>query len=296
MTLRIAPLHPSFAAEIGGLDLSSRPGDAAPLGEATARALREALRAHRLLVFRDQRLSPAGQVAFTRAFGAPELHAVAGLRSPGRPEVVVEADGADGHGAFGLGDLRWHADLSWTPRPNRVSALHARSLPPAGGGATLFADQCAAFERLDPWLAHRAQFLEAERDPALRFADGGGAGPARETPPPPVVAHPVVRVDPDTGRWGLFVDDDTTTRLLGVPEPEATRLLRRLRAAATDPAVTYRHAWRPGDLVLWDNHAVLHRAEPRAAGQGWRLRRTMAAAAGRPYGPAAVAQPWVVAG
>jgi len=294
MAIRITPLHPLFAAEVGGLDLSLRFGESAPFGGATARALREALRAHRLLVFRDQRLSPAEQVAFTRAFGAPELHAVAALRSPGRPEIVLEAGRADGHGGFGLGDLRWHADLSWTPRPNRVSALHARALPSAGGGATLFADQCAAFDRLDPWLAHRALFLEAERDPALRFVDGG-AGPAEGASPPPV-AHPVVRVDAETGRRGLFVDEDTTTRLLGVPQPQADRLLQRLRAAATDPAVTYRHAWRPGDLVVWDNHAVLHRAEPREAGQGWRMRRTMAAAAGRLYGPAAVVQPWVVAG
>jgi len=294
MAIRIAPLHPLFAAEVGGLDLSLRFGASAPFGEAAARALREALRAHRLLVFRDQRLTPAEQVAFTRAFGAPELHAVAGLRSPGLPEIVLEADRANGHEGFGLGDLRWHADLSWTPRPNRVSALHARALPPAGDGATLFADQCAAFDRLDPWLAYRAQFLEAERDPALRFVDVG-AGPVGGASPPPV-SHPVVRVDPETGRRGLFVDEDTTTRLLGVPEPEGTKLLQRLRAAATDLAVTYRHAWRLGDLVVWDNHAVLHRAEPRVAGQGWRMRRTMVAAAGRLYGPAAVAQPWVVAG
>lgn len=277
MALDLAPLHPLFAAEARGLDLSR------PLPDAALRALREALRAHRLLVFRDQRLSPADQVALTRRLGAPELHAVAGLRLPGRPEIVLEADaGGDG---FGPGDLRWHADLSYTPRPNRVSALHAESLPPSGG-ATLFADQCAAHDRLDPWLAHRVQFLEAERDPALRSAAG-------EALPP--VAHPVVRVDPETGRRGLFVDEDTTARLLGVPEREAGRLLRRLRDAATDPAVTYRHAWRPRDLVVWDNHAVLHRAEPRPAGEAWRMLRTMVAGA-RPYGPAAVTQPWVVAG
>jgi taurine dioxygenase len=109
------------------------------------------------------------------------------------------------------------------------------------------------------------------------------------------VAHPVVRVDPETGRRGLFVDEDTTTRLLGVPEPEAATLLRRLCAAAADPAVTYRHAWRPQDLVLWDNQAVLHRAEPRTEGHAWRMHRSMAAGS-RPYGPAAVVQPWVMAG
>lgn len=286
MTLRTAPLHPLFAVEVDGLDLSS------PLEDEALRAVRDALRAHRLLVFRDQRLSPAAQVAFTRRLGAPALHAVAGLRLPGRPEIVLEAGAsgaADGRG-FGPGDLRWHADLSWTTAPNRVSALHAQALPP-GGGATLFADQCAAHDRLDPWLAHRVQFLEAERDPVLRLA------PDDEMlePMPPAVAHPVVRVDPETGRRGLFVDEDTTARLLGIPEGEGERLLRRLRAAATDAAVTYRHGWRPGDLVAWDNHAVLHRAEPRAAGEAWRMHRTMVAG-GRPFGPAAVAQPWVVAG
>ena len=290
MTLRITPLHPLFAAEVDGLDLSLRFGASAPFGEATARALRDALREHRLLVFRGQRLSPAEQVEFTRAFGAPELHAVADLRSPGWPEVVPEGDGAGVRGGFGLGDLRWHADLSWTPQPNRVSALHARTLPPAGGAATLFADQCAAFDRLDPWLAYRVQFLDAEHDPARRLPESGAAGAALP------VAHPVVRVDPDTGRRGLFVDEDTTTRLLGVPDPEGAGLLHRLLDAATDPAVTYRHAWRPGDVVVWDNHAVLNRAEPRAAGPDWEMRRTMAAAAGRPYGPAQVTQPWVVAG
>lgn len=281
MILDLAPLHPLFAAEVRGLDLSR------PLPDAPLRALREALRAHRLLVFRDQRLSPADQIALTRRFGAPALHAVPGLRLPGRPEIVLEAgpNGGNGQDGFGPGDLRWHADLSWTPRPNRVSALHAESLPPSGG-ATLFADQCAAHDLLDPWLAHRVQFLEAERDPALRSAANGA---------PPPVAHPVVRVDPETGRRGLFVDEDTTARLLGVPEPEASRLLGRLRDAATDPAVTYRHAWRPRDLVVWDNHAVLHRAEPRPAGEAWRMLRTMVEGA-RPYGPAAVTQPWVVAG
>jgi taurine dioxygenase len=285
MILRITPLHPLFAAEIGGLDL------ALPLAEASLRALREALQAYRLLVFRDQHLAPSDQVAFTRRFGAPVLHAMPCTQLPGQPEIVLETDAADSRRPFGLGDLRWHADLAYTAQPNRVSALHAQSLPPAGG-ATLFADQYAAHDRLDPWLAYHVQFLEAEHDPALRLVNSmAGAVPG----PLPPVAHPVMRVDPEIGRRGLFVDEDTTTHLLGVPEPEATTLLRRLCAAATDPAVTYRHAWRPHDLVLWDNQAVLHRAEPRAEGHAWRMHRSMVAGS-RPYGPAAVVQPWVMAG
>lgn len=282
MTLHLAPLHPLFAAEVGGLNL------AAPLPDAALWALQGALRAYRLLVFRDQRLTPAEQVAFTCRLGAPALHVVAGAQLPGQPEVVLETDTEGGQpGGVGLGARRWHADLSYTPWPNRVSALHAQDLPPAGGTATLFADQCAAHDRLDAWLAHHVQFLEAEHDLSRRTGNGTGALPP--------VAHPVVRVDAETGRRSLFVDEDTTTRLLGLPEPEAARLLHRLHAAATDAAVTYRHDWRRGDLVLWDNQTVLHRTEPAAAGQSWRMHRTMVAGS-RPFGPAAVMQPWVMAG
>jgi taurine dioxygenase len=282
MTLHVTSLHPLFAAVVGGgLDL------AAPLPDATLRTLQEALGAYRLLVFRDQHLTPAGQVAFTRGLGAPALHVVAGAQLPGQPEVVLETDTAEGRPGLGLGARRWHADLSYTPWPNRVSALHAQDLPAAGGTATLFADQCAAHDRLDAWLAHHVQFLEAEHDISRRTGDGPGALPP--------VAHPVVRVDAETGRRSLFVDEDTTTRLLGLPEPEASRLLHRLHAAATDEAVTYRHAWRQGDLVLWDNQTVLHRTEAVAVGQPWRMHRTMVAG-GRPFGPGSVMQPWVMAG
>ena len=118
MTLSTTPLHPLFAVEVIGLDLSLPFGASAPFGEATTRALREALRAHRLLVFRGQRLSAAEQVAFTRTFGAVDLHAVAGLRSAEQPEIVLEPGvGAAGPDGFGLGDLRWHADQLGRPGP-----------------------------------------------------------------------------------------------------------------------------------------------------------------------------------
>ena len=84
-------------------------------------------------------------------------------------------------------------------------------------------------------------------------------------------------------------------RLLGAPEEEAERLLARLLAAATDPAVVFRHRWRPGDLLLWDNALLLHRVEATAPGEVIRLHRS-AVSGERPVGPISVAQPWVVAG
>ena len=93
----------------------------------------------------------------------------------------------------------------------------------------------------------------------------------------------------------LFVNEGTTTRLLGAPEEEAARLLPRLLAAATDPAVVHRHRWREGDLLLWDNALLLHRVEAAAPGDVIRLHRS-AVSGERPVGPISVAQPWVVAG
>ncbi len=264
--LRRLPLQGGFGAEIRDLDLS------APLGDGTLGMLRNALAEDRLLLLRDQRLTPAQQVALTRRLGPAQAHPLDGA---GVSELLIESGRVE--------DAAWHADLAYVAAPNRFSILQVADMGPVSGGIA-FADQRAAHDRLDPWLAHAIEYLEIEHDPARlgTFAL-------------PRVTHPLVRVDPATGRRSLFVDARTVDRIPGVSTAESARLLGRLRDAATAPEVTWRHAWRPGDVLLWDNHALLHRIEAGPAGRAPRLLRSMVAG-GPVLGPAATTTPWVVAG
>ncbi len=268
-SLSLMPQHPLFGAAVEGLDLS------APLADAQLAEIRAALRRHLVLVFRRQALDPAALLAFTARLGAPQRHPLAGLALPTLPEVVVEAQDGDDR------DLHWHADLTWTEAPSRVSALAACDA--VDGRVTEFANQVAAWQRLNPWLRDRIEFLEVEH--AHPRGAAAGLGPT---------IHPLVRVDPETGQRALLLDAGTARRVIGVPKAESEDLLHRLLAAATHPAIVLRHAWQDGDVVLWDNRAVLHRARITRPHSG-RLLRAMVRGA-RPLGPAALAMAWVSAG
>jgi taurine dioxygenase len=239
-------------------------------------ALRAGLRTHLVVVLPGAAPTPEAQLALTARLGAPVRHPLDRLRLPGRPEVVLEQPGDDDR------DTLWHADLTWAAEPAGFSALAAFGMA-AGAGevATEFASGVAAYDRLDPWLRERIEFLEAEHDHPRRRAAGL----------PPAI-HPLVRLDPETGRRSLLLDSGTARRVVGLPRAEGEDLLHRLHAVATHPAIVLRHHWRPGDLVLWDNRSVLHRACFTAAA---RLHRTMVGGA-RPIGPRQLAIPWVSAG
>ncbi len=259
---RFTPLPPRFGAVVDGLD------PAMDMPEASIRALRAALRGHLVLVFRDAALTPEAQVAFTARLGALARHPLAGLLLPARPEIVLETPAADGR------DVLWHADLSWAAEPNRVSALAAGE----ARGVTEFANEVAAYERLDPWLRDRIEYLEVEHD-----------HPRREAAGLPRPVHPLVRVDLETGRRALMLDGGTARRIIGVTGEESDDLLHRLLAIATHPAIVLQHAWRRGDLVVWDNRCVLHRS------LGATLLRTMTRGT-RPIGPRETVTAWVSAG
>lgn len=259
--MQITPLHPAFAAEVTGLDL------AAPLDAPTLEVLHDAFLEHAVLLFRGQRLSAEAQSAFAAGLAAVEAPLLDRRSMLLPPALRVVAGIPEGEAPPGAA---WHADHTHEAEPSLACLAHA----PAGEASGIaFADQRAALALLPPGLRRRAEELRAEHAHHGRLAE-----------------HPVVRSHPVTGEGALFVNPAFTRRILNLPSGESARLLAALFAAATAPAVTWHHAWQPGDLILWDNRAVLHTGAPAEALQRVRIEGD------RPLGLRALEMPWVVAG
>jgi len=260
-TLQIRPLPGSFAAEVLGLDLDR------PLDDASFARLHRAHLAHPVLVFRDLRITPAQQVAFSRRFGPLQIHVLHQFQLPGHPEILVVSNIVENGQPQGLGDAGhyWHSDLSYVAKPSLGSMLLAQELP-SEGGDTLFADQHAAWDALPPELQQRVRHLQAEHSYLAKYEELRARSPWRPKLSAEQIAqvrpsvHPVVRRHPETGRLGLFVSEHFTTRIVGLPEAESRALLDQLFAHSTRPEFQYRHVWREGDMVFWDNRSVLHLA------------------------------------
>ncbi|WP_426955702.1 TauD/TfdA dioxygenase family protein [Muricoccus radiodurans] len=270
----IRALHPHFAAEAVGYDLSE------DLDGAAFAALRDAFERHSVLVIRDQDITPAEHVRFSRRLGPLEIHVMRQFTLPDHPEVLRVSNEREEGRPVGLADAGryWHSDLSYLAEPSLGSGLLARRLP-SQGGDTLFASQHLAYDNLPESLRQRLHGLWAEHSYPYRAdiqSARSGRPPlsdAQRAAVPPVI-HPVVRRHDATGRPALFVNEGFTTRILDLPDAESRELLDILFAVATDDAVTYRHAWRPGDLVLWDNRAVQHLATPYPEGETRIMHRT----------------------
>ena len=154
----------------------------------------------------------------------------------------------------------FHTDDSFSECPAAATVLHARELPSSPGGATCFLDMRATYWLLDPELRRRLFGLRA-----VNAYNNRGAFPERVSAEGPLeelvdVAHPIVRRHPLTGDPAIYIDLDRATRVEGLPEAEGRDLLRSLQELAEDSAPRYEHAWRPNDVVIWDNALVQHRA------------------------------------
>ena len=259
--LQIRPLEEALGAEVLGLDL------ARPLPDDDVARIRQAHLDHHVLVFRDQRITPAQQVDFSRRFGPLQIHVLRDFQLPGHPEVLVVSNIKEDGKPIGLGDagVFWHSDLSYKEKPSLGSLLHAQELP-AEGGDTLFANQHRAYEALPKALKDLVEPLVAEHTYVARYEELRARNPYR----PPLtqrqldevkpVVHPVVRTHPETGRKALFVSEHFTTRIVGLPEDESRAVLHELFARSILPQFVYRHRWRPHDMVFWDNRSVMHLA------------------------------------
>jgi taurine dioxygenase len=261
MTLALRKVSPILGAEVKGIDLS------APVAPETIEELTQAVAEYGVLVFPDQHLPPEQHLRFTRRFGPLEEHVLSDALLPGHPEIyvlsnVVENGKPQGRSYAGT---YWHSDLSYVKEPSLGSMLYALEVPEVGGD-TLFASMYRAYETLSRGLQRLLEGLEAVHDFAhadkLYFSkrtDGGQLTAAQKARTPPVT-HPVLRTHPVSGRRALFVNPGFTAHFADMSPEESQPLLQYLFQHAIQPAFVYRHRWRRGDLVFWDNRCTMHQA------------------------------------
>jgi taurine dioxygenase len=255
--LELRPLTSAFGVGVSGLDLTQ------PLDAETAAQLRAAFDRHLVLLFRGQRLSPEAHIVFSRYFGTLEIHVLDQYHASRYPELFVLSNvGADGRPNRvhpDRGTLVWHTDASFQRRPAHATILYAEAVP-STGGHTLFADTLSAFEALAEEDRGRFATMRAIHDLSIsREKAGYGPLPLEQRAKVPPVQHPLVRTHPPTGRRGLYLGSHAQ-RIAGLSDNEGIGLIERLMAHIAEPRFVYDHTWRPGDLVMWDNRAVLHRA------------------------------------
>nr|WP_315593536.1 TauD/TfdA family dioxygenase [uncultured Cupriavidus sp.] len=268
----IRPLDAALGAEVVGLDLNQ------PLSPEDFRRIHRAHLDYHVVVFRDQRISPAQQIEFSRRFGPLQIHVLNQFQLANHPEILIVSNVLKDGKPIGLGDAGhfWHSDLSYKETPSLGSLLHAIELP-AEGGDTLFANMHAAYDGLSAELKRKLEGLTAEHTYLARYAELQKRSPWRPNLTPEQIAqvkpvvHPVVRTHPETGRKALFVSEHFTTRIVGLSDDESRGLLDELFAHSVKPEYVYRHQWREHDLVFWDNRSLQHLA----AGTPDHLRRVM---------------------
>ncbi len=268
----IRPLDAAVGAEVIGLDLNQ------PLSPEDFSRIHRAHLDHHVVVFRDQRITPAQQIGFSRRFGPLQIHVLHQFQLANHPEILIVSNVLQDGKPIGLGDAGhfWHSDLSYKETPSLGSLLHAIELP-AEGGDTLFANMHAAYDGLSVELKRKLEGLAAEHTYLARYAELQKRSPWRPNLTPEQIAqvkpvvHPVVRTHPETGRKALFVSEHFTTRIVGLAEQESRALLDELFAHSVKPDYVYRHQWREHDLVFWDNRSLQHLA----AGTPDQLRRVM---------------------
>ena len=278
-TLTVSPLHPVFSAEVQGLDLRQ------PIDADLAAEIEAALDEFAILVFRDQVLDESQQMAFTRALGPVDMGLLKVLqrRSRFKEAGMIDISNVDLESQIltrddprlitMLANQLWHSDSSFKQPSAKYSLLLACILPEQGG-ETEFADMRAAYTTLPDEVKAEIEGLVAEHS---AFHSRIQLGDQQYTPEDlakyPTVVWPIVRTHPGSQRKTLFIGAHAT-HIVGWPVPEGRLLLADLLEHATQLRFVYRHTWRPGDLVIWDNRAVLHRGRRYDLSRRRELRRS----------------------
>lgn len=265
MALSIKKIHPTFGGEVGPIDLRK-------VAESDLTAIRTAMDEYAVLVFRDQQLANQDQVAFASRLDG-ELHTKTGTNAMQKKnrfgiDAMSDISNVDAEGQLldandrrrlqGLANRLWHTDASFQDPPGRYSMLSARIVPPVAAD-TQFADMRAAYDALPEATKAELEGLVAHHSIAYSRATLGFEFTEEEMKTLEGAYHPLVRSFPETGRKSLYLASHASM-IVGWPVPEGRMLLRDLIEHATRPEFVVSHAWRVGDLVIWDNRATMHRA------------------------------------
>jgi alpha-ketoglutarate-dependent taurine dioxygenase len=257
--IEIVTSEAPVGAEIRGVDLSRG------IDDATFAEIDAALSAHAVIFLRDQRITPQQQVDFSRRFGEIEINAFSKYALAENPAVLVVSNIKEDGKDIGYADAgsHWHTDMSYTATPPRLTMLYAVEVPCRDGrplGDTWFASAAAAYDDLPAAMKKK---LDGKRA-IHRFAakERGVKKPVELTPEQiaknPDVIHPVARRHPVTGTKAIYLRKGECIGIEGMPDDEALPLIEELSDLITSDRYIYRHRWKVGDLLMWDNALVQH--------------------------------------
>ena len=253
--VRMNPLSENLGMDIRGIDL------AADNPDSVWRSVKQAFLDHHVLVFRDQNVDDGQFAGFARHFGETQnsyltnralndgVQYVSNLDAQGNPVATPAVNG----------NYFWHTDQQYYPKTSLLTMLGAIELPPEGGD-TEFANMIAAYEALPQATRDRIDGLRAVYSYQYMIESCAKRPATRdEIEKAPPVIHPLVRTHPETGLKSLFIGS-YCSEIVGMSQADGRQLIRELFEFATQKQFVYRHLWRPGDLVLWDNRCLIHRA------------------------------------
>ena len=256
MNFQTERLGPHMAAAVDGVDLNRLPD--APTQAALTRVLHDNL----VLCIRGQRLAPVPFRDAMAQFGVPVLRKPLARTTECAEVNIISSEDRDvlGDGKRLVNGENWHTDDSFMREPCSLTMLYGVVVP-AVGGDTQFTNMYAAYADLPDEMKARIDGLKViHKYSSSRKLSRISTRPAAEMAAMPEATHPLVRTHPETGRKSLYLNPNRMEQVVGLDRAESDRLLDALIAHATQPAYEYRHAWRQGDIVIWDNRCTMHKA------------------------------------
>ena len=281
-TVQVIPTGAALGAEV-------RCGDVRVLEEAAFQEIYRAVLDHLVIRIRGQTLSDAELIAFGRRFGELDFAPLARTgkeKARPHPEIIVVSNVMENGVPIGVlrdAEVVWHSDNSYRERPLSYSALYALEVPPSGGD-TGFANMYLALETLPPDVKARIAGATLKHDMTYNSAGDlrEGFAPVADARHAPGPSHPIIRTHPETGYDALYLGRRPNAYINGLSVAESEQILDALWRHATQPQFTWRHQWRVGDILIWDNRCVMHHRDPFDAGSR-RVMHRIQCAGERPF-------------